>query len=168
MTGWGSDVFIVAWLFIAMFWSQTPGRFPRRLVQPLSPLVRWLGLWHSWGMFAPSPMASDRRTFARVRMHDGTHHEMELPVATGFLAEARGVRHRKILNNLGRRHSPYLEYGLSKWVVRKARAEGFDPAMVSLVRITRPVEPLVEADRDPLGEREKIIYVTTFESVSPS
>ena len=56
-----SNLFILVYLAYAWSWHLPKDSNAKRLVNLVSPVVLWLGLWHSWKMFAPSPDMNNRR-----------------------------------------------------------------------------------------------------------
>ncbi len=56
-----TNLFIILYLVIAWTWHLPKDSHAKRLVDKASPVVMWLGLWHSWKMFAPQPSLVNRR-----------------------------------------------------------------------------------------------------------
>lgn len=91
------NTFIVCYLFIAWSWSLPKNSARRRVAQKLGPIVRWLGLWHSWSMFAPEPILVERKLAVELAYKDQSVDVYDLPdiaddpAATAFL----NIRDRK-------------------------------------------------------------------------
>lgn len=67
-----TDCFILAVLLFLFCWDYPVDHPPRRLIHwPAQPFA-WLGLWHSWAMFAPQPIHVNRRLRAAVTWADGS------------------------------------------------------------------------------------------------
>jgi len=67
-----TDVFILVLLLFLWCWDYPVDHPPRRLIHWLSQPLIYLGLWHSWAMFAPQPIHVNRRLRAVIRWDDGT------------------------------------------------------------------------------------------------
>lgn len=73
------NTFIICYLFVAWSWNLPSGSFRRRVAQKLGPIVRWLGLWHSWSMFAPEPILVDRKMAVELTYDDQSVDAYDLP-----------------------------------------------------------------------------------------
>lgn len=71
--------FIVAYLLFAVFWDHDDKSVFRHFDWRIRPLVRWSGLWHSWGMFAPEPPLSHRRLLMELTCEDGSTRTWTFP-----------------------------------------------------------------------------------------
>ncbi len=67
-----TDVLILLTLLFLWCWDYPLDHPPRRLIHGLSFPFLYLGLWHSWAMFAPQPIHVNRRLRAVIRWDDGT------------------------------------------------------------------------------------------------
>ncbi|MFM7058093.1 MAG: hypothetical protein ACKO2P_14335 [Planctomycetota bacterium] len=67
-----TDLFILVLLLFLWCWDYPVDHPPRRLIHWLSLPFLYLGLWHSWAMFAPQPIHVNRRLRAVIRWDDGT------------------------------------------------------------------------------------------------
>lgn len=67
-----TDVFILLLLLFLWCWDYPVDHPPRRLIHWLSLPLVYIGLWHSWAMFAPQPIHVNRRLRAVIRWNDGT------------------------------------------------------------------------------------------------
>lgn len=61
------DVFIALYLLFAWSWNLPPDSSLKRFINGATPCIQWLGIWHAWNMFAPSPDLENRRI--RLRLH---------------------------------------------------------------------------------------------------
>ena len=64
--------FIAIYLIISWSWSLPTSSPARKLLAPLRPVILYLGLWHNWKMFAPDPVASNRRLQALLDFGEGS------------------------------------------------------------------------------------------------
>lgn len=65
------DFFILLLLFF-LWCHDLPADLPsNRLVRFVREPFLWLGLWHSWAMFAPEPLHVNRRLKAIIHYSDG-------------------------------------------------------------------------------------------------
>jgi hypothetical protein len=56
-----TNLFIIVYIAYAWSWHSPKDSLAKRLVDMASPVILWLGLWHSWKMFAPRPCLVNRR-----------------------------------------------------------------------------------------------------------
>lgn len=71
MPGWLTDSVILWLLLFLICWDYPADHPPRRLIHWLAQPLCYLGLWHSWAMFAPQPIHVNRRLRAAVTWSDG-------------------------------------------------------------------------------------------------
>ncbi len=56
-----TNLFILVYIAYAWSWHLPKDSIAKRVVDKASPVILWLGLWHSWKMFAPRPCLANRR-----------------------------------------------------------------------------------------------------------
>lgn len=66
-----TNIFILALLLFLFCWDYPVDHPPRRLIHWLAQPFAYIGLWHSWAMFAPQPIHVNRRLQAAVTWADG-------------------------------------------------------------------------------------------------
>jgi hypothetical protein len=116
-----SDVFIVAFLWIAWSWSLPEDAPAKWLVNRVSRFVTWIGLWHSWRMFAPNPTRTTRRLLVQVEYADGSKYEWRPP---GTLPESAWPaflhsRFRKFTDNVSAGKVKGLRWSIADYAVRR-------------------------------------------------
>ena len=121
MTLQWSDVFIAVFLWIAWSWSLPDDAPAKRLVNQLSRWISWIGLWHSWRMFAPNPTRSTRRLLVQVEYADGSRYEWRPP---GTLPEGAWFaflhsRFRKFTDNVSAGKVKGLRWSIADYAVRR-------------------------------------------------
>ena len=65
------DLFIAAYLIVAVFWHLPQWTFWRRLINPLSSFVERFGFSQVWGMFAPDPTLAERSLYVLLPRSGG-------------------------------------------------------------------------------------------------
>lgn len=167
MIGRWSDCVIVVYLLIVWCWNlpdDSPGKW---LISPLARLVSWLGLWHSWNMFAPNPIKSSRRIAVQVKYADGSQYEWRPP---GTLPESYWpaflhARFRKFAENvrsgkIKSLRSSFAEYGLRRLAeIVPGSSVAAHVAIVEEiwpVKLGKPPQPNAEPIRKVLFERQVV------------
>jgi len=99
------NLFIICYLALAFLWNLPNDSFAKRCIQKIKPLILWPGLWHSWSMFAPSPIKVERRLSVLLTMKDGTTetHELFKVQEASKWAAFVGVRERKFQTVLSKK-----------------------------------------------------------------
>jgi hypothetical protein len=73
------NAFIVLQLYVIVFWGMPGWNLRQALIQPVEPYVLKLGLWHSWDMFSPDPLAVNFHLEAHITYADGSVRIWEFP-----------------------------------------------------------------------------------------
>jgi hypothetical protein len=97
-----TDVFCLLTLIFLRSWNLPPSRFSQRVVSRLARTVHWLGLSHTWSMFAPKPISHNEVLRFRLMHADGTFKEVIptfFPTMEGIPAIC-DVRHLKVMHSL--------------------------------------------------------------------
>jgi hypothetical protein len=141
----GLNLFIAALLLLFWCWDLPEDTLSRRLLGPVAHWIRWSGLWHNWGMFAPDPIRTNRQLRAEIRLHDGRVVPCPL-VDFGGLPPLRAVifgRHRKLQENLMLPRFNILKPAYCDFVVREYIRAGGDgvPAEVLLYKAEARIRP---------------------------
>lgn len=82
ITGWkraALNVFIAVHVTFLVVWGLPSSLFRTRLCEPITSYMIYLGLWHSWSMFAPTPLATHFDVRAQVAYQDGSTNEWIAP-----------------------------------------------------------------------------------------
>ncbi len=136
-----TDILIVWLLLFLWCWDYPSDHVLRRLILlPARPLV-YLGLWHSWAMFAPHPVHLNRRLLALVTFADGQRERWEP------LSAARGqtwfrmlfVRSFKFEFSLFSPGGDRLYQPVCEFLAEEALLEGRRVRSIELIRLTQPV-----------------------------
>jgi hypothetical protein len=158
-----SDIAIVVYCWIAWCWNLPADSGLRRLVNPLSPLVQWLGLWHDWRMFAPNPMRTNRRVLVRVDYSDGTRREWR-PPSTGDVGWWRGflyARVRKFSENVYRAQQDALRVSFAYYVLMRMASLEVGAATPRSIEIIEEFWPIVIDPRKaqtPITPSQRVLY----------
>jgi hypothetical protein len=134
------DLFVLAYVLLALFWHLPGWSLWRRVLGPLDPIVRWAGFEQYWGMFAPDPATSDRDLQVIL----------ELPSGAGLLWEPprlhelsrwrafREFRYRSYEHALlYDEPSPECHAALAEYLLRKH--ESSRPVAVVFAYVDRPI-----------------------------
>lgn len=97
-----TDLFCLLTLVFLRSWNLPPGRFSQRVASRFARTVHWLGLSHTWSMFAPKPISHNEVLRFRLVYADGTFEDVIpvfFPTMTGIPAMC-DVRHLKVMHSL--------------------------------------------------------------------
>ncbi|MEM6655719.1 MAG: hypothetical protein AAF596_07950 [Planctomycetota bacterium] len=136
-----TNALIVAYLFYAWSWNLPEDRFLKRVANRIKAPFIWLGLWHAWSMFAPNPIAANRRIEAEIETAEGRRITWRAPTA----AEQRPVaalwfaRERKLYEFLEGKSFPFLHGAVCRHLVGQHRRDGSTPIAVTLVSVRTPI-----------------------------
>jgi hypothetical protein len=135
-----ADLFVLAYVLLALF-GDLPGRRLRKILDPVTRVVEWLGFEQHWGMFAPDPPTSDRNLQAILERAEGGAVVWEPPRLhetsrwRGFRQfRYRSYEHAILYDEL----EPAFE-GLAEYLLGKYEADR--PAAVTLVSVDREIPP---------------------------
>jgi hypothetical protein len=133
-----------------------PGRRWRRVLDPLAPLVQWLGFEQRWAMFAPDPATSDRDLQVILELPSGAGLVWEPPRLheRSRWRAFREFRYRSyehaLLYEEHEEPSPACA-GLAEYLLRKYASRR--PMAVVFAYVDRPIPPPGGDDVRPLPAR---------------
>jgi hypothetical protein len=146
------DLFILAYVLMALFWHLPGSRLWSKVLDPLAPLICWLGLEQDWGMFAPDPATSDRDLAVILELPTGGALLWEPPRLhalsrwDAFLAfRYRSYEHAILYDD----ESPECRAALAEYLLRKYEFSGDRPRGVVFFYVDRPLPPPGAADPPP-------------------
>jgi hypothetical protein len=158
-----SDLFIVAFVWIAWSWSLPEDAPAKWLVNQVAKFVSWIGLWHSWRMFAPNPTRSTRRLVVLVEYADGSKYEWRPP---GTLPEGPWPaflhsRFRKFTDNVSAGKVKGLQWSTADYAVRRfARLLGAERVLVHVAVLEESWD--VRLDQQPATgaaeQKRKVLF----------
>src|SRR5688500_10191852 len=73
------NAFIILQLYVIIFWGMPGSNFRNTMVRAVETYVIKIGLWHSWDMFSPDPLAVNFNVIAHITFADGTIRAWEFP-----------------------------------------------------------------------------------------
>ena len=158
-----TDLFILALLLFFWCWDYPVDHPPRRLIHWLSLPFLYLGLWHSWAMFAPQPIHVNRRLRAVIRWDDGAS-ELWTPLgprrsALFNLLYARSFKYEcSLLSNAG----PGPLRALAEFLADRA-AEGSAGRQVVRVELVRESCPVNAPDAPDVYGPPQLTPLLTLE-----
>lgn len=137
------DLFIAAYLIVALFWHLPRWTFWRRLIHPLSPFVERFGFGQVWGMFAPDPTLAERSLYVLLPRSSGDAVRWDPPRAASRSrwADFVGFRRRLLeLMALSSNGAP-VRTALADYLLRKYDFGADRPREVLFVCTERAVAP---------------------------
>jgi hypothetical protein len=150
-----------ALIIISLLWLwcyDLPSDSPlRRLVSYFQKPFLYLGLWHSWAMFAPEPLHVNRRLKALIRYVDGSIDEWRPlePLLTNWFVDLLWLRHYKYHFSVLSGSDSVLWQPLCQWLIRQAALDGLKVQSIQLVREYQMVQgPSAE---QPLTEWQSVV-----------
>lgn len=133
---WCITVFILVHLYIMVFWGLPGSRFRSYMVQPVQDYVLKSGLWHSWDMFSPDPLAMNYRIHAQVFFQDGSLTIWEFPrmEKLGYFERYRKERFRKWRERVRQDSYGAIWDDTARFIARLHNSPTNRPVRVILVR----------------------------------
>ena len=128
------NFFIVLYLSFAWCWVQPKTSPFSWLIYPFRKYLRWLGLAHSWNMFAPTPTRSNRYMQAELTFASGTVRVWKAPRLSefnrfdAFLSE----RHKKFQLSVLKSTSGFVRPALCEYLIRAYDSPTDPPVEVKL------------------------------------
>jgi len=156
------DLLIVLYLILAFSWSLPNDFFAKRCIQKVKPVILWAGLWHSWSMFAPSPILVERRLSVLLTLNDGTteSHDLlkmhELGKWTAFSA----VRERKFQTVLSQKSSKAQRAAICAHTAKKLASSPDKVVKSQLVIKKRKIKSPTETEDHEIDE--KIVWTINY------
>ena len=101
MQYWAINIFIAIYLVQAWAWDLPRESNARRVIKFLRKGIIWLGIWHSWRMFAPRPILMDSQAHIEVVSTSGQVERVENDLLTaGPVISFLNMRELKFHENL--------------------------------------------------------------------
>lgn len=137
-----TDCLIAVLLVWFWGWDLPRDRAERWLVGWVRWPFLWLGLWHSWSMFAPEPLHVNRRLRAVMELADGSIEEWRPlePLRSNWLLDLLWFRHFKYQFSVLSGSSRWLWPPLCEWLIRQVSARGEQVARIQLIREYQSVQ----------------------------
>jgi hypothetical protein len=136
---------IIIWLLLIWIWCwDYPANKPLQKVATLiSRPFLWLGLWHSWAMFAPEPIRVNRRLKATIHYCNGAVDEWRPiePRRSNWFLDLLWFRHFKYQFSVLSGTNKVLWKPLCDWLFRHAERDGQQVEFVQLTREYQIVQP---------------------------
>jgi hypothetical protein len=146
------DLFVLAYLVVAVFWHLPGWRLWRMGLEPLAPVIRGLGFDQYWGMFAPDPATSDRDLVVILERRSGAALSWEPPRLhtlsrwDAFLAfRYRSYEHDILYGD----DLPACRAALAEYLLRKYDFGADTPRAVVFSYVDRSIAPPGQEDPEP-------------------
>ena len=140
------NTFIVVYLFFAYIWNAPNDTAFKPLIGLIRPYVRYLGLWHTWSMFAPNPFLAARCVELHVQFEDGEVLVWKPDYHPGMTRWQKFVRERfrKIAENCRNGEFGYVRWCLCEFAIRQVRPTGTAERRIKQVLIYHVAEPIAD------------------------
>lgn len=147
------SLFIAVYLLYGWCWNLPDDRFERRVAMRWRKPYAWLGLWHGWTMFAPNPLAVNRRLEAQIEIAEGPPLIWRNSTLQGvpWWRAITQMRRRKMLELMEGNAFPFLRDAFCQQLIEEHRKPGQTPLAVTLVSV-RELIPL-PGEAAPAAER---------------
>ena len=158
------DVFIALYLLFAWSWNLPPESSLKRFVNGATPCIQWLGIWHAWNMFAPSPDLENRRF--RLRLHH-TNNEVSYVQSLDLSMQRRWqaflhVRERKYEFNLASSEFRFHRESLCIYAAKNAVNANSQVLRVEMILESRRIPKPFSSEDSPV--KETILWTQKFPS----
>lgn len=150
------NLFVLAYLLVALFWHLPGWSLWRKGLDPVAPLICWLGFEQYWGMFAPDPATSDRDLAVMLELPSGGALLWEPPRLhalswwNAFLRFRYRSYEHAILYDEG---SFACRAALAEYLLRKYEFGGDRPRVIVFSHVDRPIVPPEGEDPAPAQTR---------------
>ncbi len=122
----------------------------------------WTGLWHSWSMFAPTPVQVEKRWVVRLTTKDGgseSHDLFRIHEASKWKAFV-WVRERKFQAVLSQKSSKSQRAAICKYVKRTLASDPELVAKSELIYRKRKIKAFTNNEEHEI--EEKSVWQVTF------
>jgi hypothetical protein len=164
-----STVFIVFHLVGIVFWNMTPSYVQAPIQQFYRPYMTFMGLYQSWGMFAPEPGRDNYFLGARITYRDGRRRLWYIGRQdhNNNWQRILNERARKMAEglynpNIGRNHYPQM----SLWAARKNNIYPNNPPVkVEIMRFWASIPLPPYGVNEPISKewKQDIVYSTPIQ-----
>lgn len=165
------NAFIALHLYIMVFWGMPGSNFRNTFARMVEDYVIKLGLWHSWDMFSPDPLAVNFHLEAHIYFQDGTLRIWEFPrmEKLGLWERYRKERFRKWRERVRQDLYSAIWEDTARYVARQNNDGKNPPKRVVLVRHWGPIPPPQPGDYQPIAKEYdmKLNFRFAFYDVKP-
>lgn len=128
---------ILAYAWAVLLWMIPDNPSRNRLIQPLRPIVMYLGLWQSFVVFSPNPRPYNLSVTAEIKYDDGSVSTWHYPRMDqlSYFDRIQKERYRKYgLEHLAADKDKYLRPDFARYLARMHATPGKHPVEISLIR----------------------------------
>lgn len=146
------SLLIIALSYFLFFWNFPESFPPRKILKPLTRLIRWAGLDNTWSLFAPNPLSQNLMVGFELEYNDGqvkpwTAREFEVVGLNQKIPSIRYVRaHRQLVSIFNKTFSK----ALCRFILRQLISESPGSPLPAKIHINRYQEPENDLVRDVL------------------
>jgi len=161
----GISLFCICMIFFLWGWNLPDGRFSRHLLKKITKPVIWLGLNHSWSMFAPRPITTDELIRFKITLEDQS--SVEMPVdyfpSPGMQNFSGDVRHLKLMHALVAPKESiiqrcYAEYLIYAYEAARGTADTRRVEKIEYLLTRSPRPPWKQAEETPTPAEEVAVF----------
>jgi hypothetical protein len=137
------NAFILVHLYIIVIWGMPGWSFRFYFAQPVSKYVIESGLWHSWDMFSPDPLALNFNVEAIIKYQNGIEKKWVFPrmEKLGLWQRFQKERYRKWRERVRLDMYAVAWEDTARYVARLNDTPTNHPVQVTLVRHWAPIPP---------------------------
>ena len=139
------NAFVILHLYIIFFWGMPGSNLRSLAIVPVQSYVLKTGLWHSWDMFSPDPLAVNFNLEAHITFQDGSIRIWEFPrmEQLGFWERYQKERYRKWRERVRQDIYSMVWPDTARFIARLNNHGTNPPVKVVLVRHWGPIPPPV-------------------------
>ena len=167
LTGWkraALNIFIAFHVYALFIWGLPDGEFRKHMARPVEKYVVWLGLWHTWGMFAPKALDVNYDVRAHVKYQDGSTAEWIAPRMQEMSLRERALkeRQRKWRERIRDQSYSMIWDDTSRWIARQMNTKPNNPPVE--VKLTRywAMIPAPNLRQDYQPRPKEVAYTNSF------
>ena len=137
------SIFILVHLYIIVTWGLPGSRFRTAVIQPVQDYVINTGLWHSWDMFSPEPLAVNFHLEAEITYADGARGIWEFPrmEKLGLWERFQKERYRKWRERVRQDSYSPVWADTARYIARLHNNPVNPPRRIVLIRHWEPISP---------------------------
>jgi hypothetical protein len=144
---WSITAFILLHVYIMAVWGLPGSGFRTLLARPIESYVDYMGLWHSWDMFAPDPLSLNFGIQAVIEYQDGSRKTWDFPrmEKLSLWERFQKERYRKWSERVRLDVNAALWDDTCRFVARVNDTPRNHPTRIILIRNWEPIPPPVTA-----------------------
>jgi hypothetical protein len=154
------SVFILFHLYIMAAWGLPGSTFRFILCEPINDYVIYTGLWHSWDMFSPDPLAVNFNVTAQIVYQNGASKTWTFPrmEKLGYWERFQKERYRKWRERVRLDAYAGVWDDTARYIARLNDTPTNHPVMITLTREWQPIPtPVMLSGRTKFRDYQPMI-----------